>query len=276
MKKILRKIPGFNYGKKIYYGFDRTRRRIRNILAPTAHILLYHRVATVKEDPHLLCVSPENFRAQIKFLKENFKIIPLVKLVQDVREGKVEKNSIVITFDDGYVDNLYNALPILEEFKVPATIFLTTGYICPPAPVNPNKAFRWEQNTPTDDQGRPMAPEEAKRLATSRLIEIGGHTISHPKLAKLPEIEQFREISESKEILEKALNIHLMSFAYPFGSKDSFNKKTVDLVKKAGYHYACANIHERVTNRSDIYAMPRFISRNWDTEEFKAKFKNFI
>src|SRR3989344_2717645 len=129
MKKFLRKIPGFNYGKKLYYGFGRIKQRIRNMVVPTARIILYHRIADVKQDPHILCVSPENFRAQIKFLKENFKIIPLVKLVQDIRTKKVKNNSIAITFDDGYADNLYNALPILEEFRVPATIFLTSGYI---------------------------------------------------------------------------------------------------------------------------------------------------
>src|SRR3989344_8611170 len=126
-KKILRKIPGFNYGKKIYYGFNRAKRHIRNIITPTAHILLYHRVADTKTDPHLLCVSPNNFRTQIKFLKENFKIIPLAKLVQDIRKNKVERDTVVITFDDGYVDNLYDALPVLEEFKVPATMFLVAG-----------------------------------------------------------------------------------------------------------------------------------------------------
>ncbi len=270
MKKILRKIPGFNYGKKIYYGFGRIKRRVRNIVAPSAHILLYHRVAKVKQDPHLLCVSLENFRTQIKFLKENFKIIPLVKMAQDIRTGKVQRNSVVITFDDGYADNLYNVLPVLEEFKVPASIFLVAGYM------GQNRPFYWDQNTPSEDQGRPMTLDEAKRLSNSRLIEIGGHTLTHPSLAKLPENEQFKEIAQGKEMIEKALNIPLLSFAYPFGSKDSFNDKTIELVKKTDHHYACANIHERVTNNSDIYALPRFVVRNWGLEEFKNKFKEFL
>lgn len=263
-------MPGFNYGKKVYYSFGRIKRHARNMAIPTAHIFLYHRIAGTREDPHLLCVNPENFRTQIKFLKENFKIIPLVKLVQDIQSGRVHKNSVVITFDDGYADNLYNALPILDEFKAPATVFLTAGYI------GQGKSFHWDQNTPLEDRGRPMTLDEAKSLSNSPFIELGGHTLTHPRLAKLAENEQFREVSESKKILENNLDIPLLSFAYPFGGKDSFNEKTIEVVKKAGYHYACSNIHERATKGSDIYALPRFIIRNWGLEEFKKHLKNFI
>ena len=262
IKKILKKPYNFIWDSK---------KKIRNVLIPTVRILLYHRVALAKNDPHQLCVAPENFRRQIRYLKENFKIIPLVKMVQDIRSGKLQNQSIAITFDDGYADNFYNALPVLEEFQVPATIFLTAGYI------NQNKLFDWDQNTLPEDQGRPMTPDEVKSLSNSHLIEIGGHTISHPRLAKIPENEQFKEISGGKQMIERTLNIPvLLGFAYPFGGKDSFNKKTIDLVSKAGYYYACANIHERVTNNSDIYALPRFIIRNWDIEEFKNNFHKFL
>src|SRR3989344_9483177 len=89
----------------------------------------YHKLADPQNDPHLLCVSPENFREQIKFLKENFRIVPLVQLVQEVRSKKLKNKTLTITFDDGYADNLHNALPVLQEHNIPATIFLTAGYI---------------------------------------------------------------------------------------------------------------------------------------------------
>lgn len=245
-------------------------KKVRNFLAPTARILLYHRIEDARNDPNKLCVSKDNFYQQIKFLKENFKVIPLVKLVQDIRAGEIQSNTVAVTFDDGYADNLYNALPVLEELKIPATVFLTAGYI------GLDKPFYWDQHTPLEDRGRPMTALEAKRLSSGHLIEIGGHTISHLKLAKLPENEQFKEIEGGKKMLEEMLNIPLSGFAYPFGGKDSFNEKTVELVKRAGYHYACANIHERATNSSDIYALPRFIVRNWGLEEFKNQIKKFL
>lgn len=259
--------------KRPYHGLINSGKKIRNLALPTARILLYHRIAESKNDPHLLCVSPENFRAQIKFLKENYKIIPLIKLTRDIRKGKVENNSVVITFDDGYADNLYNALPILQELEIPATIFLTAGYI---GPEGQNKPFYWDENTAPEDRGKPMSPDEAKRLSNSPLIEIGAHTLTHPKLANLDENRQFQEIIGSKKMLEKILDIPLLGFAYPFGSKGSFTSKTIELVKKAGFHYACANIHERVTEYSDIYALPRFIPRNWNLEEFKKNLEKFI
>ena len=287
MKKFIRKIPGYNYGKKVYYGFSHAKRQIRNMLAPTARILLYHRVAEAGRDPHLLCVSPDNFRAQIKFLKENYKIIPLVKLVHDIRAGKVQRNSIVITFDDGYADNLYNALPVLEEYNAPATVFLVASYI------DSNRPFYWDlpdrpaspelqrgeqagENSPQEGRGRPMTLDEAKQLSNSRLIEIGGHTMTHPNLGKLAENEQFEELDNSKKILEKMLDLPLLSFAYPFGDDKSFSDKTISLVKRSGYHYACSNIHERATNKSDIYALPRFVVRDWTLKEFKRRLESFI
>ena len=245
-------------------------KKLRNFLFPTARILLYHRVADTQNDPHLLCVSTENFRIQIKFLKENFRVVPLTQLVQEVSVRKVQNQSMAITFDDGYADNLYNALPVLEEFKIPATIFLTAGY------VGQNKDFYWDKETPSESRGRPAIIDEAKSLANSRLIELGSHTLNHLKLATLPENEQSRELVESKKTLEKMLAKPFSSFAYPFGDKKSFSKKTVALVKKTGYHYACANTHERVTNKSDIFALPRFVVRNWDLNEFQQKLKEFV
>lgn len=280
MKRALKKLPLYNTAKYVYYGFGRYHRHLRNLLKPTARILLYHRIARSKNDPYLLCVDPQNFHAQIKFLKENYRIIPLVKLAQDIRKGRIEKSTIVITFDDGYADNLYNALPILEEFKVSATIFLMAGYMAQPAfakaSAGENKSFYWDENTPPEDQGQPIITDEAKLLSNSHLIEIGAHTLTHPKLVNLDENEQFNEILGSKKALEELLKVPISGFAYPFGGKNSFDKTTVELVKKTGFEYACANIHERATNRSNIYALPRFVVRNWNLNEFQQRLKGFI
>ena len=257
MRKKISKLPGWNAAKKIYYGAGHIRRRIQNALLPSAHIVLYHRIAIAEHDPHRLCVSPENFRSHLDFFKKKFHLISLQTLVAQLRTHSLQDGSLVITLDDGYADNLHDALPILEACKVPATVFLTTGYLGAATPLY-------------------LTLEEAKRLSTSRYIEIGAHTLTHPKLAKISEKEQFMEISESKRILKQNLQIPITSFAYPFGGKDSFDKTTVDLVKKAGYHYACANIHERVRRNADIYALPRFVIRNWTDSELETNFKLFI
>ena len=68
----------------------------------------------------------------------------------------------------------------------------------------------------------------------------------------------------------------LLGFAYPFGDKKSFSRKTMDLVKNAGYHCACANIHKRVTNKSSVFALPRFVVRNWTAKELENEMKKWL
>lgn len=115
MKNII-KIPY----KKLKAAFNKNLNRIYRPII----ILLYHRVTNLSSDPQLLSVSPQNFRQQINYLKDNFQIL---RFEDDWKY--VDKPSIVITFDDGYADNYLEALPILEELKVPATIFLSSGLI---------------------------------------------------------------------------------------------------------------------------------------------------
>jgi peptidoglycan/xylan/chitin deacetylase (PgdA/CDA1 family) len=107
------------------YGFGR--RAFNWILNRFDHpvvVLLYHRVTTLESDPQLLAVTPSHFREHMQFLKDRF---PILRFEEDWSE--VKEPSVVITFDDGYSDNLLEALPILEEVGVPATFFVTTGTI---------------------------------------------------------------------------------------------------------------------------------------------------
>lgn len=93
-----------------------------NYFDPPVLVLLYHRVASLSSDPLMLSVTPDHFRAQLRYLKEHF---PLLRFEDDW--SQVKKPSVVITFDDGYADNLTEALPILEELEIPATFFISTG-----------------------------------------------------------------------------------------------------------------------------------------------------
>jgi len=99
-------------------------KRLINRIDPPVIVLLYHRVTTLPSDPEQLAVTPENFRAQMRHLKET---VPLVRFDEDW--SKVSKPAVAITFDDGYADNALEALPVLEELGVPATFFVITGTI---------------------------------------------------------------------------------------------------------------------------------------------------
>lgn len=108
-------------------GANKMRINSQQEIEPT--ILLYHRVADDPIDSQLLSVSPENFEQQIKYLTDNYSVIPLDEMTNNLQRNELKKNTISITFDDGYVDNLYNALPVLEKYNAHATIFITSQWI---------------------------------------------------------------------------------------------------------------------------------------------------
>jgi peptidoglycan/xylan/chitin deacetylase (PgdA/CDA1 family) len=96
-------------------------------------IFVYHRVCPEKGNSSVANICPEEFEKQIRYLKEKFKIYSLEKLINvlenNQKNKKESENIAVITFDDGYKDNYLYAYPILKKYKIPATIFLTSGYI---------------------------------------------------------------------------------------------------------------------------------------------------
>jgi peptidoglycan/xylan/chitin deacetylase (PgdA/CDA1 family) len=118
---------------------QRAARRLRNIIAPGPQILLYHRVADVDMDPWSLCVSPKHFAEHLEVVRRYGHPIRLRELNQALREGKLSAESVVITFDDGYADNLNNARPLLEQYDVPATVFVVGGY------VGREREFWWDE-----------------------------------------------------------------------------------------------------------------------------------
>lgn len=104
-----------------------------------ALVLIYHRVDNLELDTQLLAVSVNNFELQLKYLKSNYNVISLKQLVKDIINNTIQPNAIVITFDDGYVDNYVNAIPLLTKYNIPATIFITAGY------VDKSVEFWWDQ-----------------------------------------------------------------------------------------------------------------------------------
>ena len=97
--------------------------------SPRALILIYHRVAEVCPDPWSLCVRPQHFAEQLEVLRKHARVLRLRELVAALLESRLPDQSVVVTFDDGYADNLSQAKPLLERYGIPATCFLTTGWL---------------------------------------------------------------------------------------------------------------------------------------------------
>ncbi len=102
-----------------------------------ALILGYHRVEHLAHDEYEVCVTPQHFAEQMEILSRYAHPIGLRELVQDLKKGSVQPGSVAVTFDDGYVDNLYRAEPILEKYAIPAMVFVCTGYA--------GKEFWWDE-----------------------------------------------------------------------------------------------------------------------------------
>lgn len=100
---------------------------------------MYHSVANFNSDPWTLAVSPQKFEEQLDVLSKYYKPISLIDLRKYLDKGKLPKSSVIITFDDGYANNLYNAKPILEKYSIPATVYITTGYI------GQNTEYWWDE-----------------------------------------------------------------------------------------------------------------------------------
>jgi peptidoglycan/xylan/chitin deacetylase (PgdA/CDA1 family) len=93
-------------------------------------IVLYHRVVELPfPDPYSLCVSPQHFAEHLEILHKSWRTLPLQQLAQALYARDLPYRAVVVTFDDGYADNLYNAKPLLERYAIPATLFVATGAI---------------------------------------------------------------------------------------------------------------------------------------------------
>lgn len=126
------KIPGRNKLKRSLY-------KLQKRFTPKAIILMYHRVTEVEIDPWALCVTPKNFAEHLEVLQKDYHLLTLTELIKAHQAGKIPNRSVAITFDDGYADNLHQAKPILERYGIPATVFISTGYL------GQQREFWWDE-----------------------------------------------------------------------------------------------------------------------------------
>lgn len=102
-------------------------------------VLMYHRVAQRLYDPWELCVSPSNFEEHLQVLKKTGLVISMHELTNRITNEQTDRPSIVITFDDGYLDNFLVAKPILEKYQLPATFYISSKHI------GTEKGFWWDE-----------------------------------------------------------------------------------------------------------------------------------
>jgi peptidoglycan/xylan/chitin deacetylase (PgdA/CDA1 family) len=133
---------------------------------------------------------------------------------------------------------------------------------------------RWaERGSTCRSSHRMLTEDEAIRMATGGLIEVGAHTMTHPMLASVPVSVQREEIVQSKIRLEELLDRPINSFAYPHGS---YSAATLALVREAGFTSASSCDTAVVLHDADPLCLPRFVVRDWDGDYFHRWLKGLI
>lgn len=210
-------------------------------------ILMYHSVTDrPNRDTAPLAVRPSDFAEQLAYLKESgFTPLTVADLVASLNKNQgrsVPPKPVVVTFDDGYADFHSQALPVLERYTFPATVFLTSG---------------WVADAGKDAAGRPlddMLTWGQAREAAQTGIEIGGHSHSHPQLDQLRDAELRQELRKNKGLLEEKIGSPVATMAYPYGYSSARVRREV---YKAGYFAACAVSNTIAADRHDMLAIPR-------------------
>jgi peptidoglycan/xylan/chitin deacetylase (PgdA/CDA1 family) len=219
-----------------------------------AAVLLFHRVTDdIPEDG--ITVSKRTFRVMMENLARHYKPISLHALLDHRDRAEMWlPRTVVVTFDDGYRDNYEYAAPILEEFRVPATFFLTIDAI------GSERVMPWDEHL----KGRVPWMNWSQVLEMhSRGFEIGSHTLTHPDLGQLRGPRAWEEISGSKAKLEDHLGAEAPFFAYPFGRKENFCEENRELARKAGYRCCCSAYGGFFNLASDAFNLQRMGINSW-------------
>ena len=252
-------------------------------------VLMYHGVVPDDEalaDGDWLQVRASEFDAQLAYLRAHFDVVPLPRLIDDPAPGR--RTKLAITFDDGYANNHAVALPLLERHRLPATIFVCTGF------VGTAHLFWWDRlhlarragvdSAPADIAGfktlpsvrldaavdaflhergwrAPAIPPDAYRcvtedefvaLAAHPLITLGAHTHRHEILTQTEPARVAATIAESCGYLD-CHSIRCDLFAPPNGDYDDSH---IRQLQNAGIR-ACVSTVDAHWHRQSPYRIPR-------------------
>ena len=214
--------------------------------ARTLRVLMYHKINDQPENSVTVPVSL--FDEQLAQLGElGYTAVSLDDvLAYYVEDAPLPDGAVLITFDDGYRDNLENAVPVLEKYGYPAVLFVPIGYLDGSRPLPHdehlasrgilNRTLQWSNLAELDAAG----------------VRVESHGIGHRPLADLEVDEAAREITLSKLRLEEALGRPVRAFAYVKGSEAHYRLVHLSLLKQAGYEVAFTSISgaERAADRS--------------------------
>jgi len=213
-------------------------------------VLMYHKVPNQDIDSqHRVYVTKSNFEKHLQFFKkEGFTTVSFAEL-EEFRTLQRPPETfparpLILTFDDGYIDNLTNAGPLLQKYGMKATLFLLA-----------DEAVRdnyWD--TAGGDPTSEIMSLAQKREILKYPFEIGSHGFHHKKITDMTDDEAWLELVDSKAVLERDLNVKISAFAFTFGVTSPHHAV---MAQKAGYTFAVNTDSGGLHLEEDPYAIFR-------------------
>ena len=212
-------------------------------------ILMYHQIdAPPPRGAPLrgLVVSPQSFARQMLLLKAlgytGLSMRDLEPYIKGERQGKI----VGITFDDGYQNNVQNALPVLKKYKFTATCYGVSGMT--------GGTNSWDHDIGVVE--KPLMTTSDWRIWLDSGMDVGSHTRTHADLTKLATDAAADQIRGAKLELEDALHCEVRHFCYPYGRFDATHR---DMVQEAGYVTATTTRRGRFHTGDDAFALRRIL-----------------
>jgi peptidoglycan/xylan/chitin deacetylase (PgdA/CDA1 family)/glycosyltransferase involved in cell wall biosynthesis len=204
--------------------------RMRKAVPNFIPVLMYHKIPDAPlATKHQIYVTKANFEKQLAYFKQR-KLTPIT-FADYLQYARGERpladfpaRPIILTFDDGYVDNYTNLLPLMQQYGYRGVMYLLGDF-----DVRHNQ---WDLAVDPTEPRSDIMDQAQKQAFVAAGWEIGAHTMSHPRLTTLPPVEVAAEMQRSKTALETALQTEIVSFAYPYGD---YNEDVKSAAREAGF-----------------------------------------
>ncbi len=238
-------LPRYNNPVSTYY---HSLAPFRELFRTGMPVLMYHKLGPRPRGVRLkgLYVAEKLFARQLAELRDAGFVTP--PLDQALPVTKRSAPTVLLTFDDGFVNALRYGLPLLDEFKFRAVQFLVADRI---GGIN-----EWDR--PKGEVMEPLMDDAQIRDWLAAGHEIGSHTCTHPFLTQLSPAQAREEITASRKKLEDKFGRPVEHFCYPYGD---CNEAVRDLIVAAGYKTAFTTEAGVNTPADSPFALKRYMAR---------------
>jgi peptidoglycan/xylan/chitin deacetylase (PgdA/CDA1 family) len=229
-----------------------------------ACILVYHRVADIGfVDPRRddWNVTPARLDSHVQALVEFGSVVPLHQLPALLGSGQVPPRPwICLTFDDGFANFYHQALPVLQRYRAPATLFVPTNVIGSSGPMSFDRWAADHHDRVSPEVWRAITWEELEKCLDSGIVTLGSHSHLHLNGLRCPPDQFLAEAASSREILVVRFGAdQIQSYAYPYGSRrlGQVPDRYIEAVRQSGYSLAVTTDLGLATADGDSLAWPR-------------------